>query len=96
MAILLRVGTALADNNEHVPDGAADIPAVFFPHLYTGSRPKRCGEAADQMPTAAAAIRDYLGAHANHDKLADLEELADRLEQDSATLDEVDFPCMYG
>ena len=83
-----------------IPAVCENLDAVFFPHRDAKSRPKRAAEAADMLTTAAGAIREYLDAEPEDGKEVEnadeLSDLADKLEEDAAELEGVDFPGMYG
>lgn len=82
-----------------IPDDALEVSTVFLPSLDTSSRAKRASEAADMLNTAAGTIReqiDKMEEAAEKPDTSELEELADKLEEDSSELEGIEFPGMYG
>ena len=83
-----------------IPAEADDITVLFLPSLDLSSRSKRADDAAEQLRTAAQAIRDFVSEMEEKEEGEDtdshtLEEFADQLENDATELENVDFPGMY-
>jgi hypothetical protein len=89
-----------------ISECANEISAVFFPSLDTRSRAKRASEAADMLSTAASAIQEFISEQEEEntqkekedsiDNMAELESLADQLENDVSEVENVEFPGMFG
>lgn len=90
----------IAGNKPEVPAAGCAITVMYLPSLDTSSRAKRASEGASMMQCAAEAIREHLedlpedGDEGEDD--ADLESLADQLENDASEFEGIEFPGMYG
>jgi len=94
------------DRPSSIPDECSEITGVYLPNDGdSGSRPARASAAGDRLTTAATILQEHIDnyekpedAPADYEEpdFSDLETLIGELEDTSGSLDDVDFPGMYG
>lgn len=77
-----------------VPEEFQDLKAVYIPAFEIESRRDRASEVSSMLQTAAETIRQFMEDESKADEYDD--GIADQLEETASSVDDVEFPGMYG